>query len=108
MNLSSRSLVIHEVPDPAVRAIALTFDDGPSEWTEPILDTLRDHGARATFFVVGGSIAGREETVRRAVREGHEIGNHTATHPDLTSRRRRSIRRELAVANRLIEQALGM
>jgi peptidoglycan/xylan/chitin deacetylase (PgdA/CDA1 family) len=60
--------------------LALTFDDGPSEWTEPILDLLAAHGARATFFLVGSWVAGRERTLERARAEGHELGNHTFWH----------------------------
>lgn len=63
--------------------MALTFDDGPSEWTEPLLDLLEQHGAVATFFVLGTSIAGREGTLRRIVAAGHELGNHTQSHLDL-------------------------
>jgi peptidoglycan-N-acetylglucosamine deacetylase len=61
--------------------IALTFDDGPSEWTEPILDLLADHDAYATFFVVGSAVKGREATLERARSDGHEIGSHTFSHP---------------------------
>ena len=64
------------------KALALTFDDGPSEWTAPILDACARADARATFFVLGSSIAGNEETLRRAVAEGHELGNHTWSHMD--------------------------
>jgi peptidoglycan-N-acetylglucosamine deacetylase len=64
------------------RAIALTFDDGPSEWTPAVLDILREHGARATFFVLGSAVRGREETLRRTVTEGHELGNHFYEHRD--------------------------
>lgn len=60
--------------------VALTFDDGPSEWTEPLLDVLEERGARATFFVLGCNIAGRESTIRRAVDAGHEIGVHGWDH----------------------------
>src|SRR3954452_19206383 len=59
------------------RVLSLTFDDGPSRWTAAILDVLRDHGARATFFVIGEAVAGNEWIVQRAYAEGHEIGNHT-------------------------------
>lgn len=65
--------------------IALTFDDGPHDRVTPhILDTLARHDVKATFFLVGSHIAGREELVRREHREGHEIGNHSWSHPDLT------------------------
>lgn len=61
--------------------IALTFDDGPGQWTEPILDLLADYSARATFFVVGSTAKQRPEVIRRMHADGHEIGNHTWSHP---------------------------
>ena len=64
--------------------VALTFDDGPSEWTEPLLDLLSLHGARATFFLIGSLVAPRRELVERMRGDGHEIGNHTWSHPSLT------------------------
>src|SRR5579864_5577790 len=63
------------------RALALTFDDGPSESTPRILDLLAQYRAPATFFQIGANV-GRLPAVARAVREaGHEIGNHSQTHP---------------------------
>ena len=57
--------------------VALTVDDGPHPALTPaILDALAAHGARATFFLIGGRVAGNEGTVRRVVAEGHELGNH--------------------------------
>ncbi len=59
----------------------LTFDDGPSPNLTPrILDVLRAHGVPATFFVIGGSIAGNEDILRREHDEGHIIGNHQWYH----------------------------
>jgi peptidoglycan/xylan/chitin deacetylase (PgdA/CDA1 family) len=66
--------------------VALTFDDGPGEYTPQILDTLQRHGARATFFVVGSRIHGWEPLLRRMLAEGHEIGNHSLTHGRLAGR----------------------
>ncbi|QIY72371.2 glycosyltransferase [Streptomyces sp. RLB1-33] len=64
--------------------IALTFDDGPDPvWTPRILDVLRRNHVHATFFVVGTQVAAHPELVRRIVAEGHQIGIHTFTHPDL-------------------------
>jgi chitooligosaccharide deacetylase len=63
--------------------VGLSFDDGPSMWTEPILDLLAEHGATATFFLVGATAEQRPETVARIAAEGHEIGNHTWSHPAL-------------------------
>jgi chitooligosaccharide deacetylase len=63
--------------------IALTFDDGPSAWTEPLLDLLAAHEAHATFFVMGSAVAARPQTLQRIVAEGHELGNHSWSHPHL-------------------------
>lgn len=63
--------------------VTLTFDNGPTAETTPmVLDILREHGIRATFFVVGkhASLPGAEVLMRRALAEGHWIGNHTWSH----------------------------
>ncbi len=65
------------------RAIALTFDDGPSESTPQLLALLAQHRAKATFFVCGHHARRLPHIIRQAVREGHEIGNHTDTHEAL-------------------------
>lgn len=68
--------------------VALTWDDGPSEWTGPILDLLQKHGAKATFFILGVSVLDHEHLLGRMMNEGHEIGVHCYTHrhlPDITS-----------------------
>ncbi len=66
-------------------AVALTFDDGPNPpYTQQILAALNQHGARATFFVLGCWAAKHPELIARMVAEGHEVGNHTWSHPDCT------------------------
>ncbi|MFD0522682.1 bifunctional polysaccharide deacetylase/glycosyltransferase family 2 protein [Paractinoplanes durhamensis] len=68
------------------KTLALTFDDGPDPaWTPKILDVLARHHVPATFFVVGSEVARHPELARRIKAEGHEIGAHTFTHPDLAS-----------------------
>ena len=62
------------------RVVALSFDDGPSEYTPQFLDVLRSKHVEATFFEIGQEMPGREETMRRILREGSEIGNHTMHH----------------------------
>ena len=89
------------------RAIALTFDDGPSEWTPALLDVLREHGARATFFVLGSAVAGREGTLRRAVDEGHELGNHLDEHRDPVALSDEELVEQLQRAGRTIADAVG-
>lgn len=66
-------------------SVVLTFDDGPDpEYTQRILDILKREGVKATFFVTGLQSIAHPSTIRRMVNEGHELGNHTFTHPDLT------------------------
>jgi peptidoglycan/xylan/chitin deacetylase (PgdA/CDA1 family) len=62
--------------------VALTFDDGPSEYTPGFLDVLREKHVAGTFFEVGQEMPGREATMRRIMREGDEIGNHTMHHAE--------------------------
>jgi peptidoglycan/xylan/chitin deacetylase (PgdA/CDA1 family) len=64
------------------KALALTFDDGPSEYTPGFLSVLREKHVHGTFFEVGQEMAGRESTMRRILREGDEIGNHTMHHTE--------------------------
>ncbi|MFC4909983.1 polysaccharide deacetylase family protein [Actinomadura gamaensis] len=66
------------------KCVALTFDDGPGPDTSRLLDELNRAGARATFFVVGANAAAYPEVVRRESAEGHEIGDHSRDHRDLT------------------------
>lgn len=66
--------------------IALTFDDGPTPGvTDRILDKLKERNLHATFFMIGERIAAAPELARRVLAEGHDIGNHSYTHPKLTT-----------------------
>jgi peptidoglycan-N-acetylglucosamine deacetylase len=64
------------------KVVALTFDDGPSDFTPKILDILKQDKVPASFFVIGSEIAGREQYLQRELDEGHAVGNHTWTHID--------------------------
>lgn len=71
--------------DPTKPMIALTFDDGPFlPYTEMILDTLKENNAYATFFILGDHIEDAPHLLERMILEGHEIGNHTYSHYQLT------------------------
>ncbi|KAI4185445.1 MAG: hypothetical protein LQ348_004366 [Seirophora lacunosa] len=68
--------VLWHVPSATSKTIALTIDDGPSDYTEEIVEILKSNGATATFFVIGAQVKGREELLRGLLREGNELGNH--------------------------------
>lgn len=87
------------------RRVALTFDDGPGDDTAAVLEALRRHGARATFFCVGARAAARPELVRRLVESGHEIGNHTHEHCQLHRLGRAEIARQIDLAQEALIRA---
>ncbi len=88
--------------------VAISFDDGPDpEWTAPILDILKAKGVKASFFMVGSQIEKHPGLVRRIVQEGHEIGVHTYTHPNLALISEERTKIELNATQRLIETITG-
>jgi peptidoglycan-N-acetylglucosamine deacetylase len=89
-------------------SIALTFDDGPDpDWTPAILDILKQENVPATFFVIGKNGQAHPDLLRRMVDEGHEIGNHTFTHPNLGEVPGAITVLELNATQRLIESVTG-
>jgi peptidoglycan/xylan/chitin deacetylase (PgdA/CDA1 family) len=88
--------------------IALTFDDGPNPTLTPkLLDLLAARHLKATFFVVGQNAADHPDILKRAVREGHEIGNHSWSHPNLGRMSDEAVRRELQKTDDAITAAIG-
>ena len=88
--------------------LALTFDDGPDpRWTPAILDILKREQVPATFFIVGKNGQAYPDLVRRIVDEGHELGNHTFTHPNLGELPLSLTELELNATQRLIESEVG-
>lgn len=90
-----------------VKCIALTFDDGPGPFTSKLLDILRAHRTKVTFFLVGTRVEKYGKIARRMAREGHEIGGHTYDHPHLTSLPDDEIRDEIERTQDLIQRATG-
>ncbi|WP_018592490.1 polysaccharide deacetylase family protein [Terrisporobacter glycolicus] len=78
------------------KIIALTFDDGPHpKETHEVLDVLNKYNVKGTFFVVGKHANWYSEPLIRAAKEGHEIGNHTFTHPDISNLSSEDIKKEI-------------
>lgn len=89
------------------KCVALTFDDGPGIHTSRLLDTLDKYNAKATFFVVGEKVAARQDILQQQIARGHQIGNHSWSHPDLTKLSTENIQSELAHTNDAIKAATG-
>ncbi|WP_180849989.1 polysaccharide deacetylase family protein [Bacillus sp. UMB0893] len=90
------------------KQVALTFDDGPHpHYTQQILETLKKHHAKATFYVLGSRVDFYPNLAKQIVREGHEIGNHSWSHKDLTTLPPEMIQEEGDQSNEAIEKATG-
>jgi cellulose synthase/poly-beta-1,6-N-acetylglucosamine synthase-like glycosyltransferase/spore germination protein YaaH/peptidoglycan/xylan/chitin deacetylase (PgdA/CDA1 family) len=91
------------------KQLAITFDDGPDpEWTPQILDVLKREQVPGTFFLIGIQAEKFSTLTRRIYREGHEIGNHTFTHPDISSIGNSYMKVELNLTERLFASRLGI
>ena len=89
------------------KCVALTFDDGPGEFTDRLLDELKEADAPATFFMVGKNVGRYPDTVKRMVAEGHELGSHTWDHADITTLTKEKIEHEVQWTDEAIEKASG-
>lgn len=90
------------------KVIALTFDDGPHPvYTPKILDILKKNNAKATFFIVGENVDKNKDILKRILSEGHEIGNHTFTHPNTHKIAISRLRKEISDTDKAIFNATG-
>lgn len=104
-----------EIPEPVIRpdctqvaCLAITFDDGPSYFTDEILEALANAEAAATFFLVGRFVNTFPDEARRIADAGHEIGLHSHTHPRMTSLGEGSIKREFRLSRQAIREHTGV
>ena len=92
---------------PGTRELALTFDDGPNDpYTFHLLEVLAKHEVRATFFMIGRYVKQRPEIAAAVARQGHVIGNHTFTHPNLIFRTPGQVRSEIAACEQALDDAV--
>jgi peptidoglycan/xylan/chitin deacetylase (PgdA/CDA1 family) len=91
-----------------IGAVALTFDDGPSPDTEGILDILAEHNVSATFFMIGSHVEHWPQTAQRVAACGHEIGNHSYSHPIYLYRSPLETGRQLERAQAVITETTGV
>lgn len=95
-------------PTTGNKVIALTFDDGPGPYTEKLLDILDKYDAKATFFLIGSKVSGQASVVRSIQARGHQLGNHSWSHPELPKLSVDQIAGEIDRTNEAIRQATGV
>ena len=90
------------------KMVAVTYDDGPSQYTGTILDVLEQNDAVATFFVVGSRVSDYASTAKREISLGCEIGNHTYDHVNLTKKSTSEIKSQVSKTNDAVKKAAGV
>lgn len=101
--------VVYWHGDLTQKEIALSFDDGPNEpYTSQILDILKSYNIKATFFLIGKNVEAYPEVVKRIVKKGHSVGNHTYSHPDLALELKSQIEHQIKKTEEAIFKATGI
>lgn len=99
---------VKKVLDPEKKAVAFTFDDGPSSYTKEIAKILKAHQASATFFVIGNKVELYQDLLRNLVQEGHELGNHSYNHKWLTRVTDDELLRQISDTQNIIQKVTGV
>jgi peptidoglycan-N-acetylglucosamine deacetylase len=99
--------MINEIPT-AQRAVAITFDDGPNPvYTPQVLEIFSEAQGKATFFMIGEQMRNYPEVVKQVAAGGHEVGNHTYTHPKLSQLNTAECLEEIEQTEKVIEELTG-
>lgn len=93
--------------DPSKPVVAITFDDGPSYYTEGIVNTLKKYNANATFFVLGNKVEAYQDVVRLSIQNGNEIGNHSYNHKWLSRLSTKEIIRQIERTQDILKSTVG-
>lgn len=103
------SIGIMKIPVTSQKLVALTFDDGPHQkYTPGILNILRAYNAKATFFIMGGNAKLNPDLIKKEYEAGHEIANHSYTHPNIAHLSAAAIQKELIKCSELINKIINV
>lgn len=97
----------NKVIDPTDKMVALTFDDGPSIYTEELIEYLNKEGCNATFFVLGNKVEMYADVLKKSIKYGNEIGNHSYNHKWLIKLNEESIRDQINKTQDIIKSTTG-
>ena len=96
-----------KVLDPNKKFIALTFDDGPSIYTKKIIDILKKNNCNATFFVLGNKVEIYQDILRKSLKNGNEIGNHSYSHKWLIKLNEEQLKEQIYKTQDIIKETTG-
>ena len=97
----------NKIIDPKRKVVALTFDDGPSKYTDEILEILKENDACGTFFVIGNKVEIYKDTMQKMVSYGNEIGNHSYNHKWLTKLKEEDLKEQISKTQDIIQANTG-
>lgn len=106
-NQSLETADLSRAPKELAPTVAITFDDGPSIYTESLLEGLKQRQVKASFFLLGKNIQGKEAVVEEMYRQGHLIGNHTYSHVQLSKLSKEEAKEEIEKTSELIYNITG-
>lgn len=107
VRVSSTAEAADDVDCAVVKCVALTFDDGPSPFTDRLLQILKDNDAKATFFLIGNKVAANPAGAKRIADAGMEVASHTWEHPNMTTLSAEDVPAQFSKASDAIEAATG-
>lgn len=95
------------VIDPSKPVVAITFDDGPSQYTEEIIKTLKDNDCNATFFVLGNKVEAYQDVIKQSIKDGNEIGNHSYNHKWLSRLSTDEVKEQIDKTQNILKETVG-
>lgn len=98
---------VTNIIDPTKPVVAITFDDGPSKYTEEIIETLKENNCNATFFVLGNKVEAYQDIIRKSIKNGNEIGNHTYNHKWLSRLSTNEIIDQITKTQNILQETIG-
>ena len=99
--------IVSNIIDPSKKVVAITFDDGPSQYTKDIIKALKEYDCNATFFVLGNKVKAYQDTIKESIRNGNEIGNHSYNHKWLSRLSKEEIMNQIEKTQNILKETVN-
>ena len=99
--------IVSNIIDPSKKIVAITFDDGPSQYTKDIIKTLKEYDCNATFFVLGNKVEVYQDIIKESIKNGNEIGNHSYNHKWLSRLSKEEIINQIEKTQNILKETVN-
>ena len=99
--------IVSNIIDPSKKIVAITFDDGPSQYTKDIIKTLKEYDCNATFFVLGNKVEAYQDIIKESIKNGNEIGNHSYNHKWLSRLSKEEIINQIEKTQNILKETVN-